>query len=57
MKQVLMSLSENIVLSLARGDDTEEQEAYKSVRGMPRLSQETKDVLSCEKPRGVARER
>jgi hypothetical protein len=31
-----------------------EKEAKKGVRGMPRLSKETKDVESCEKPRGVA---
>ena len=29
-------------------------EVKKGVRGMPRLSKETKDVESCEKPRGVA---
>ena len=31
-----------------------EQEANKSVRGMPRLSETTKDVVSCEKLRGGA---
>lgn len=35
----------------------EEQEAYKGVRGMPRLSETTKDVVSCEKLRGAANER
>ena len=37
--------------------DSKDLEAYKGVRGMPWLSKETKDVLSCEKLRGVARER
>jgi hypothetical protein len=31
-----------------------EKEAKKGVRGMPRLSKDTKDVESCEKFRGVA---
>jgi hypothetical protein len=31
-----------------------DMEANKGVRGMPRLSKETKDVESCEKFRGVA---
>ena len=31
-----------------------EKEANKSVRGMPRLSEATKDVVSCEKLRGDA---
>jgi len=35
----------------------EEQEAYKGVRGMPRLSETTKDVVSCEKLRGGANDR
>lgn len=34
----------------------EEKEANKSVWGMPRLSETTKDVVSCEKLRGVANE-
>ena len=34
----------------------EEQEANKGVRGMPRLSEATKDVVSCEKLRGLANE-
>ena len=33
-----------------------EQEANKSIRGMPRLSEKTKDAVSCEKLRGVANE-
>ena len=32
----------------------EELEANKSVRGMPWLSETTKDVVSCEKLRGAA---
>ena len=32
------------------------QEANKGVRGMPRLSEATKDVVSCEKLRGLANE-
>ena len=31
-----------------------EIEGYKSERRMPRLLQATKDVVSCEKPRGTA---
>ena len=34
----------------------EELEAYKGVRGMPWHQKETKDVLSCEKLWGAARE-
>ena len=34
----------------------EEKEANKSVWGMPRLSETTKDVVSCDKLRGVANE-
>jgi hypothetical protein len=30
------------------------KEAYKGARGMPRLSETTKDVVSCEKPWGGA---
>jgi hypothetical protein len=36
------------------GSWIKKKEANKGVRGMPRLSKETKDVESCEKPRGVA---
>jgi hypothetical protein len=32
----------------------EGKEARKSARGMPRLSETTKDVVSCEKLRGGA---
>jgi hypothetical protein len=32
----------------------QEQEAYKGAWGMPRLSEATKDVVSCEKLRGGA---
>ena len=35
----------------------EKKEANKGVRGMPRLSEATKDVVSCEKLRGVANKR
>jgi hypothetical protein len=38
-------------------DQIQEQEAYKGVRGMPRLSETTKDVVSCEKLRGGANDR
>ena len=34
----------------------QEQEANKGVRGMPRLSETMKDVVSCEKLRGTANE-
>ena len=34
----------------------QEQEAYKGAWGMPRLSEATKDVVSCEKLRGTAHE-
>jgi hypothetical protein len=30
------------------------KEANKGARGMPRLSKKTKDVVSCEKLRGIA---
>ena len=33
-----------------------EKEANKGAWGMPRLSEKTKDVISCEKLRGVANE-
>jgi hypothetical protein len=32
----------------------ERKEVNKSIRGMPRLSEATKDVVSCEKLRGSA---
>ena len=38
-------------------DGIKEKEAYKGVRGMPWLSETTKDVVSCEKLRGAANER
>ena len=44
----------NVLSELCRG--YEEQEANKGVRGMPRLSEATKDVVSCEKLRGLANE-
>ena len=31
-----------------------EKKVIKGVRGMPRLSEAKKDVISCEKPRGLA---
>jgi hypothetical protein len=34
-----------------------EKEAYKGVWGMPRLSEKTKDVISCEKSWGDANNR
>ena len=42
--------SKAISLRAPRG----KKEAYKGARGMPRLSETTKDVISCEKLRGVA---
>ena len=34
-----------------------EKKVSKGVRGMPRLSEAKKDVISCEKPRGGANNR
>jgi hypothetical protein len=51
-KRKTSKLEQIRILSEVKSDE----EANKGVRGMPRLSEATKDVVSCEKLRGVANE-
>ncbi len=55
-KQRITSAQEELRLDSEK-DQIQEQEAFKGVRGMPRLSETTKDVVSCEKLRGGANDR
>jgi hypothetical protein len=48
-KRKTSKLEQIRILSEVKSDE----EANKGVRGMPRLSEATKDVISCEKLRGV----